>query len=266
MTMAGRRLLPSKILGVSLCTAFTMGSIYAYLIHQRIKDIDSKRIVVRETIPEHFKQSWSVKDVTNPRLHPSRADSRFITLEIPDQYRGVSDEALLARFVRGFFGGLVIAPERLVLQTVRMNLVHFTKIGHVGPEKKLWLAKELPDTQLLPLHTALFGVFQVVDRKLNDEIPEDNGRSSQSYVDFGFGSDQGGFSGVHRFSIVRPKDGGALDDGRRTIQIHQQSTYCNPISTKPLKPDAMYTFHMMYAQLLFREGVSEIVRWLEGER
>ncbi|CAI4212038.1 unnamed protein product [Parascedosporium putredinis] len=237
--MAARRL-PSRILGVSVCTAIAAGSVYSFLVYQKIKNIETKKISVAETIPEHFRQSWSVKD-----------------------HRDVSDEVLLARFVNGFFGGLVIGPERLVLQTARMNLVHFTKTGHA--QKQIWSAKEIPEMGLPRLHTALFGVFQVTDRSLDVKHPGKDGQAMHSYVDFSFGSDTARFAGVHRFSIVHPAEQ-EESDGKRIVQIRQESACCNPISTEPLKPEIMYTFHMAYAQLLFREGVSEIVRWLEESR
>lgn len=51
-------------------------------------------------------------------------DCRSITIEIPPQHQDVSDEVLLAKFVKGFFGGAVLSIERTVLQIMGINMVH----------------------------------------------------------------------------------------------------------------------------------------------
>jgi hypothetical protein len=49
-------------------------------------------------------------------------DTRFMTVDIPPSMRDVSDEVLLAQFVKGFFGGWVFFPESVVLKLVGMQL------------------------------------------------------------------------------------------------------------------------------------------------
>jgi hypothetical protein len=40
---------------------------------------------------------------------------------------------------------------------------------------------------------------------------------------------------------------------------------CNPLVDKPITPAALFTFHEIYANLLFREAVSEMKRWLDSK-
>lgn len=134
------------------------------------------------------------------------------------------------------------------------------EISNEEPKLRIWQADELSETRLPPLRSVLFGVFQVVDCKLRAEGEEDVRQSGESYIDFAYGSDESRFSGVHRFSIVHSGDNKL--DGSRSVQIHQQTMCCNPSVDKPLRPEFMVEFHMAYSQLLFKEGIAGITKWL----
>jgi hypothetical protein len=121
----------------------------------------------------------------------------------------------------------------------------------------------LADEKLPPLHSIIFGVFQVLDKQLfsvDKNLIEDP--ATESYVDFGFGSDRFIFAGAHRFSIVRLKQ--KSDGGRELVQIHYYSMSCNPTKNQPLKGGFMFWFHEMYGEYLFREGVSEVLSYTQG--
>jgi hypothetical protein len=128
------------------------------------------------------------------------------------------------------------------------------------PRRNLWSLEDIPEKRLLPINSVLFGVFQVLDSKIaNSEGTKKVTKQTESYVDFGFGSDSTGFAGVHRFAVVRPE---ADDSKEKKVQIHFQHMTCNPTVNKPLSPQWMLGFHEMYADYLFRDGVSEIKRWM----
>lgn len=150
--------------------------------------------------------------------------------------------------------------RRLTSDDERVSNIEI-EIGNEEPRLRIWQAGELSETCLPPLHSVLFGVFQVVDCKLRAEGEGDVGHGGESYIDFAYGSDESRFSGVHRFSIVHSSD--KRLDGSRSVQIHQQTMCCNPSVDKPLKPEFMMDFHMAYSQLLFKEGVAKITKWLE---
>lgn len=120
------RTVSGKILATSLVAAVTMGGTYGFMVQRRVRLVDRGQITRFGTIPESFEKSRSVSEIVNAGNHTRVSDSRFIALDIPSQHHGVSDEVLLAKFVRGYFGGAVIGPERRTLQTLGLNLVHFT--------------------------------------------------------------------------------------------------------------------------------------------
>ncbi|EEU39455.1 uncharacterized protein NECHADRAFT_70193 [Fusarium vanettenii 77-13-4] len=227
------RTVSGKILATSLVAAVTVGGTYGFMVQRRVRLVDRGQITRFETIPESFEKSRSVSEIVNAGNHARVSDSRFIALDIPSQHHDVSDEVLLAKFVKGYFGGAVIGPERRTLQTLGRNL--------------------LPS-----INTVLFGVFQTLDSHLAKEQVKDGVDRTESYVDFGFGSDKFWFGGVHRFAVVRSRN----EEGEETVQVHCQSMSCNPSVNKPLRPSWMFAFHKAYADLLFRDGVSEIKRWM----
>jgi hypothetical protein len=66
------------------------------------------------------------------------------------------------------------------------------------------------------------------------------------------------FAGVHRFVVVRTKE----EKSEETVQIHYESMACNPAQNKPLRPRILLKFHEFYADLLFRDAISEIKQWM----
>ncbi|KAI8668090.1 hypothetical protein NCS55_00833300 [Fusarium keratoplasticum] len=251
------RTVSGKILVTSLVAAVTVGGTYGFMVQRRVRLVDRGQITRFETIPESFEKSRSVSEIVNAGNHARVSDSRFIALDIPSQHHDVSDEALLAKFVKGYFGGAVIGPERRTLQTLGRNLVHFTKAAPVA-RTDVWSLKDLSDTKLPSINTVLFGVFQALDLHLATQQLKNGADRTESYIDFGFGSDKFWFGGVHRFAVVRLRD----EEGKEMVQVHYQSMSCNPSVNKPLRPWWMFEFHKAYADLLFRDGVSEIKRWM----
>ncbi|EFE30541.1 uncharacterized protein ARB_02461 [Trichophyton benhamiae CBS 112371] len=150
----------------------------------------------------------------------------------------LSDEELLARFTRGFFGGIIFAAERFILasggwklmavqikgesplelclilcltqQTPLLSNTQPTNPGLSLP-KNIWKVTEIPKATLLPLGSILFGAFQVTHSHLVNKTrlnPTSEGltkwKSTEekfSYIDFGFGN--GNFAGCHRLSVHR---------------------------------------------------------------
>lgn len=107
--------------------ALAAGGTYGFMVYNRTRATDSTRIQRFEKIPDAFQQSSTISKIVNAKNHPAKGDSRFITVDVPPQHKDVSDELLLAQFVKGFFGGVVISPERMTLQTLGLNLVYFSR-------------------------------------------------------------------------------------------------------------------------------------------
>ncbi|KAK2747317.1 hypothetical protein FQN57_002215 [Myotisia sp. PD_48] len=148
----------------------------------------------------------------------------------------LTDEELLARFTRGFFGGYVFTPERLLLRTISWKFFGVQIKNHnydtsilapfdqdqgqkhaepatEQPPKNIWRPSEFSLASILPLKSKIYGAFQVtdtylVDKKLHDKnsLEPNVNRNNYSYIDFGFGNRTSSFAGCHRFSIHRHAD------------------------------------------------------------
>ncbi|KAG8676813.1 hypothetical protein FPOAC2_02928 [Fusarium poae] len=254
------RSLSQKILVTSLAAAVTAGGVYSFTVSKRVSLVDKNLITRSQDIPESFIASKSAGEMLNAKKHVYHSDWRFITLDIPAGYETVSDQVLLAKFVKGFFAGAVFRPERVALQTVGIDLVHFSKEAPL-PRRSLWSLQDIPETTLIPINSVLFGAFQVLDSRIADlEITKNSTKQTESYVDFGFGNDSTSFAGVHRFTVVRPQADGNIKG--KKVQIHFQHMTCNPTINKHLGPQWLMGFHEIYADYLFRDGVAEIKRWM----
>lgn len=120
---------PSRLLNRAIVTtliaAGTAAGIYAVCVAQRIVSINTARITRTRTTTSEFKQSAAILNLANPRRHQSLSDTRSIAIDIPPQHRDISDQALLATCIKGFYGGLVLGPERALLKLLGARLVRF---------------------------------------------------------------------------------------------------------------------------------------------
>jgi hypothetical protein len=128
---------------------------------------------------------------------------------------------------------------------------------------RIWLPADLSSKEVPPLHTLLFGTFRVVDSRMQPHVSSQMSEHAESYIDFAFGSDDGFIAGVHRFSVSRnsnSNDDDLNDKTTTSVTIEFSHKGCNPKEDKPMGPDFMQTLHLMYAMLLFREGVAEVIK------
>jgi hypothetical protein len=91
-----------------------------------------KSIVQTTTTPSQaILDSYAIRKVINPHGFPSKGDSRATTIDVPS---GVSDEQLLAWFVKGFFANRVFAPEAVALRMIKLSGPQFegTYCRHEG--------------------------------------------------------------------------------------------------------------------------------------
>ncbi|KAF2262392.1 hypothetical protein CC78DRAFT_618620 [Lojkania enalia] len=242
----------SRIFAKSAAVAATAAGAYISLTWYKLSLVDTRTIASRTAGPGLFRISRSTTSIINPQGNQTLESSRSITINVP---RSVSDEVLLAKFVKGFFGGYVFAPEATILWVLRANFVRFSELAKIDVPCRIWSGSELSGETLPPLHTVLFGTFQIVDRKIHDQYRENyESSATPSYIDIAFGSDRSRFSGVHRFSISR--DGTKDDD---TIRIEFSDVVCNPSENRAPVPELMVAFHNKYAMLLFREAISNVI-------
>ncbi|KAM5465016.1 hypothetical protein MauCBS54593_006649 [Microsporum audouinii] len=200
----------------------------------------------------------------------------------------LSDEELLARFTHGFFGGMLFATERFILtsgvwrlmavqikglgQTNPLTLVTEPTSLNLQPPKDIWSAAEIPTTTLLPLHSRLFGSFQVTDSRLVGQTQQSlastitskmkvhDAQKNYSYIDFGFGS--GNFAGCHRLSVHRQRSVDDISPGIEgtdpsdsVIEFRLSHFHCNPTGGKLHNLSILESFHQIYAKLLFTDAL-----------
>ena len=95
--------------------------------------------VVTQTIDHDvatsFRDSQTIRRIVNPQNFPlSVADTRYADIRIPARHAGISDERLLASFVRGFYGGIVFGAERTFANHVLPKLTMLPKVTNLSGE------------------------------------------------------------------------------------------------------------------------------------
>lgn len=110
----------------TLIAPATAVGLYAFIINRRIASVKRSLITSSESIPDSFSSSHSVRAVVNPNHHVSLKDTRGLTITLSDQNASLSDEQVLARFLKGFFGGYVFAPEAFILQRLPFRSAYFS--------------------------------------------------------------------------------------------------------------------------------------------
>ena len=81
-----------------------------YLHNNPLPASRTRNITITDTLSPTSVLSASLK-IVNPKNHSFLADSRSIRLLAQDIGK-LSDEEILARFLKGFFGGWIFTPER----------------------------------------------------------------------------------------------------------------------------------------------------------
>ncbi|KAJ5241999.1 uncharacterized protein N7469_000326 [Penicillium citrinum] len=114
------------LLKISGFAAAAASATYAYTVHKAVRQIDPQRMTRQQTVSDSLRNSRSVNKIVDPRGGSIVFDTRYISVPIPAHRRDISDQELLARFTKGFFGGAVLRPERTVLRKLRWELVHLS--------------------------------------------------------------------------------------------------------------------------------------------
>lgn len=122
---------------------------------------------------------------------------------------------------------------------------------------------EISQTEVLRKQEVLMGWFMVLDLETHeserDDVAvrrKDDGEEKEvTFIEFGYGDDRRSFAGMHRFEIIR-----YFEDGEEAVKIGFSSVSCNP-SGEIKFPQLLWKFHDIYAMLLFRDGVRNVLRF-----
>jgi hypothetical protein len=110
------------LIATSTAAALAATGIYHLInIQDATYNVSASQVISGDRIPESFAQSKAVK-IVNPNDHAPIHDTRNITISVP---KTLSDEGILARFVKGFFGGYVFGMERGLLKATRKDITTF---------------------------------------------------------------------------------------------------------------------------------------------
>jgi hypothetical protein len=114
----------------SLALPATALLITTYLYNSPLSIQKTRTIKTSTTLSATCTTSHSLHHLVNPRNHISATDSRRIVLSRAE-IGNLSDEEILARFLRGFYGGWIFAPEKALIGVLRvfgrkLIAVHFT--------------------------------------------------------------------------------------------------------------------------------------------
>ncbi|KAG0645644.1 hypothetical protein D0Z07_8610 [Hyphodiscus hymeniophilus] len=225
-----------------------------FLHNHPLSSFRTRTIESTETLSPTSATSFSIHNLVDPNNHLGIVDSRSIRL-LKSQVGSYPVEEILARFLKGFFGGWVFTPERLLIASLngigmKFIPVQFSKIKPKGPT--LSSLGDFSSTELPPRHTMLWGCsFIVLDYQIISPSPTHLDDAPPSFIEIGFGDDRKRFAGLHRFEVTRSRDGGAT--------ICFSSFSCNPTVNKAPFPKWIFRFHLFYAQCLFRDGIREVL-------
>ena len=135
-----------------------------------------------------------------------------------------------------------------------------------GKGVELWGQGEVRAVEEWRVGMRVVGTFEVVHVKVAEEVGVggEDGMERESYVDFVFGSDTGFLRGMHRFSVLwRWEAADGVTDGegggQETCELRFSCLTCDPMREQPSMSKWLQRFHLVYAMLLFREGVAEVL-------
>lgn len=112
----------NKILSTSTVAAFAATGTCFALAHKYLSPVPTRNISTSLSNSTSLERSKAVS-VVHPSGPVVLQDTRRITVSLCDA--SLSDEEILARFVKGFFGGYALWPEYFMLRALRKNMVHF---------------------------------------------------------------------------------------------------------------------------------------------
>jgi len=106
----------------STAAALAATGIYHLInIRNATGNVPARQIISSDRISDSLAQSKAVK-IVNPYDHVPIHDTRNITIRVAET---LSDEEILARFVKGFFGGHVLGLERGLLIATKKEITRF---------------------------------------------------------------------------------------------------------------------------------------------
>ncbi|KAK9412900.1 hypothetical protein SUNI508_12313 [Seiridium unicorne] len=212
--------------------------------------------------------------ILNPLRNPNEQETYSLTIPTSRLEKGITDGEILARFTRGFFGG-IFTPEVWFLRTTGFSKTD-TRVtrgilssaatktaGELAETPQIWERSEISRTSTPAFGTLFFGNFLVVDcssvsSSQLEAISTKHGEFARPpciYAEFIFGSENSRLLVSHRFEVRRSEGPGS--------EVNVKITFSHVRSTgrpgRLTMPASFVWFHVLYSKLLFSDGIREVL-------
>ncbi|KAK9776061.1 hypothetical protein AB5N19_12040 [Seiridium cardinale] len=212
--------------------------------------------------------------ILNPLRNPNEQESYSLAIPTSCLKKGITDEEILARFTRGFFGG-IFTPEAWFLRTIGFSKTD-TRVtrgipssaatktaGELSETPQIWDRSEISRTSTPAFGTLFFGNFLVADcSSVSSSQLEaistkygDFTRPPCTYAEFIFRSENGRLLVSHRFEVRRSEGPGSEEN----IQITFSHIRSTGRPGRLTMPGWFVWFHILYSKLLFSDGIREVL-------
>lgn len=121
-----------RIAKLLFSTTAALGGAYGVAVATKVAPTYRYKVTASSQNPKDFDTSYSVTKHGNPRGNVAFTHSVSVTLWIPERRHGreaggatLTDEQMLVRMLKGYYGGWVIAPERWAFAAVGADIVDF---------------------------------------------------------------------------------------------------------------------------------------------
>jgi hypothetical protein len=103
---------------------------YALLIVAKTAPVRHLKFTSTSQNPPEFMQSPSCA-LANPRKHTAFTETIRVAVEVPpgSPLEKLSDEQVLARVIKGYLGGKIVAPERWALWAADADIARFQGVS-----------------------------------------------------------------------------------------------------------------------------------------
>ena len=269
---------------LTLTILATPPALYSLYVYKQLRPTQAYPIYWSNDISQTLATSATVTRLVNPNKHVAATDTRSVLISrssIPRHADGarLTDREVLDKFVKGVFGGRVFAPERIVLRILGALMgrpfVNYSALSDQQQQAQYDVLRTRQDVRAVrtwEVGMNVAGAFLVVDastatdvhssREGEMEAGAEADSTSETYIDLIWGADTWFIRGVNRFSVVShnpPPDSSRDKEGEEKIELRYACLTCDPRQDRPIGPSWLMRFHNVYAMLLFRDAVAEVL-------
>ncbi|KAI9371591.1 hypothetical protein BJX61DRAFT_18322 [Aspergillus egyptiacus] len=207
--------------------------------------------------------------VIDPASNPTEEETYILGIPLRKLTKGISDEEILARLSRGYFGGWGFSPERWIAPWVQGIIDHdvVTNATISNGDASAELVKiSSPDSlsrdHLPALGACLFDLYYLLDTSAcstehrtrvfpgSAQFPRPEG----TFAEYAGRTKGRSLAASHRFEVIRETVAG--EEQVKIIYSHVRS---NPRTGGRVYSTVMTGLHVLYAHLLFADGIREVL-------